>query len=377
MGSSASLPSLESNGRPFGTERSLNSFFPRQKDQTTDPKGPVERLNREVEAGGRRRASRQEAGRGRETRRGARPEEVRARRQADGAESRRQVEAEGREQVNSRRENAGAANSAPSGTQRGGRSTPAPDSPAASVADFGAQLRSKVAADPIRQVANPTASIESEIESPSFAPQSQPQASEVLRSSSPSSAARVAGLGSTAPQRNIGGRASAGQPTAQPQPLEATKSAPTKTPTAALSSPELSEAQEAQRAAQVLNQFRMQLHPGLRSATIQLAPAELGRLSIRIQVEGDQVQARISADNEETLSVLRQHVHELESAFADQGYQELGFEFVLDQETARHGGESSHERDASRGLEQLVDNTFTSEEGIRNRSDALGVDTYA
>lgn len=121
----------------------------------------------------------------------------------------------------------------------------------------------------------------------------------------------------------------------------------------------------------------MQLHPGLRSATLQLAPAELGRLSIRIGVEGDQVRAVVSADNEETLAALQQNIQELEAALADQGFDEPSFEFVLDQEQGRASGEWEPTRDASRNLERLIDDHFASEQGPRTRSQAIGVDTYA
>jgi len=126
----------------------------------------------------------------------------------------------------------------------------------------------------------------------------------------------------------------------------------------------------------VLRQFRMHLHPGLRTATLQLAPAELGRLSIRIRVEGERVQAVVRADSEETLRALERHVPELEATFSDQGFEELALELGLaddfDTETTPQGA-----RDASRELAALVETETDSDDTSRVRSNAVGVDTYA
>jgi len=133
----------------------------------------------------------------------------------------------------------------------------------------------------------------------------------------------------------------------------------------------------AHSAADVLQRIRLELHPGLRSATVQLAPAELGRLSIRLRVREGGVDAVVRAESAEALGLLQQHVHELESALADQGFGEASLELVLDQ----GGGEGPASGDASRRLDALVEPSPSTDPGpdggTHLRSDAVGVDTYA
>lgn len=143
------------------------------------------------------------------------------------------------------------------------------------------------------------------------------------------------------------------------------------------SAPEPTEAQEAQRSSQILKQLRMHLHPGLRSATIQLAPAHLGRLSIRVRVEGGEVHATVRAESEEALAVLQKHVPELEAAFADQGFADMGFEFVLDQQTSGNPEGWTQGQDVSAQLETLVETQIDPALRARQTLSDLGVDTYA
>jgi flagellar hook-length control protein FliK len=146
------------------------------------------------------------------------------------------------------------------------------------------------------------------------------------------------------------------------------------------SSPDLkehSQAQAAQRSAQVLRQMRMHLHPGMRSATIQLAPADLGRLSIRLRVEGGEVHAVLRAETAEALGVLENHLPELEAAFEDQGFEEMTFEFVLDQGGSEANGSWPAGHDATQQLEQLIENKINPAlRGTQTLSD-IEVDTYA
>jgi hypothetical protein len=99
--------------------------------------------------------------------------------------------------------------------------------------------------------------------------------------------------------------------------------------------PALSKAREAaptperEQASDVLKQVRLQLSPETRSATVNLKPAELGRVSIRIVVDGDQVQAFVRAESPEALAALEQYMPELQAALGDHGFQEADIDLSL------------------------------------------------
>jgi Flagellar hook-length control protein FliK len=86
---------------------------------------------------------------------------------------------------------------------------------------------------------------------------------------------------------------------------------------------------EQRRAEDVLRQFRNLLHPALRSATLQLEPRELGRLSIRVAMHEGRVSAQVRAERPETLDLLRKHLPELQAALAGAGIQTESFTLEL------------------------------------------------
>jgi len=87
-----------------------------------------------------------------------------------------------------------------------------------------------------------------------------------------------------------------------------------------------------ERAGEILRQMRVQLSPELRTATIQLSPPELGRISIRMRVERGELRAHVRAERPETLQALERHVPELKATLESLGIQareidlQLGFE---------------------------------------------------
>ena len=104
---------------------------------------------------------------------------------------------------------------------------------------------------------------------------------------------------------------------------------------------------EREQASDILKQVRLHLSPETRSATVNLKPAELGRVSIRIVVDGDQVQAVIRAESPEALAALEQYMPELQAALGDRGFQDADLELSLgfdgedrDQPEDLHGEES-------------------------------------
>lgn len=82
----------------------------------------------------------------------------------------------------------------------------------------------------------------------------------------------------------------------------------------------------------VLRQIKLQVTPELRQATIQLEPASLGRLSIRIEVGRERVRAEVSVENAGTLAALERHAPELRAALAAGGLGEAELHLSLAQE---------------------------------------------
>ena len=105
---------------------------------------------------------------------------------------------------------------------------------------------------------------------------------------------------------------------------EPTAPAPTKAPPPAPPAPDMSE-----RAGEILRQVRVQLSPELRTATIQLSPPELGRISIRIRVERGELRALVRAERPETLAALERHVPELKATLEQLGIQARQFDLQL------------------------------------------------
>lgn len=120
------------------------------------------------------------------------------------------------------------------------------------------------------------------------------------------------------------------RPVMQPQAVQAGVDAPkaeTKPASTPLAEKAPPSSADLERAEAVLKQIKVSLHPKLRSANIQLNPAELGRLSIRLQVKDEGVHAVVRAESAETLAALERHLPELRSMLASQGFE--GAEFDL------------------------------------------------
>jgi flagellar hook-length control protein FliK len=100
-------------------------------------------------------------------------------------------------------------------------------------------------------------------------------------------------------------------------------------------------APDPEKAAAVFRQLRLQLTPGTRHAVIQLAPAELGRIAIRVSVRDGRVVGEIRAESAETLAILEKHVPELRAALAQTGFEAADFDL------ARHGDPSPRRARAS------------------------------
>lgn len=132
-------------------------------------------------------------------------------------------------------------------------------------------------------------------------------------------------------------------------------------------------------AAAILDQVRLRLLPGAREATLQLEPARLGRLSIRLELRRGVTRAELVVEEAATLEVLQRHEPELRAALADAGFQ--GVEVEL-----RHAGDGERGRGDARGHAAHHGPSRTSgERAPRALTRALarrltttdGIDTYA
>jgi len=97
-------------------------------------------------------------------------------------------------------------------------------------------------------------------------------------------------------------------------------------PGQALSDPELVD-----RATEIMRQIRMNMAPGASQITLDLEPAELGRLWIRLSYRGGKLGAHVRAERQETLDALEPKLAELRELFGERGIEadtielELGF----------------------------------------------------
>jgi hypothetical protein len=134
------------------------------------------------------------------------------------------------------------------------------------------------------------------------------------------------------------------------------------------------------RAGEILRQMRVHFSPELRTATIQLSPPELGRISIRMRVDAGELHAVIRAEKRETLDALQRHVPELKATLEQLGIQARHFDLQLgfeqqgarrDPQQPRAGGNAAgHEHDPHvREHERRLLRTLSTHAG--------GIDTYA
>jgi len=138
---------------------------------------------------------------------------------------------------------------------------------------------------------------------------------------------------------------------------------------------------DSSRASEILRQLRVQLSPELHSATIQLSPPELGRISIRLRVEGGEMHAVVRAEKRETLDALQRHVPELKATLEALGIQARQFDLELGFE---HRGASRNPQEAQTAGRNSADGDHdsTTREDERRLARTLsarvgGVDTYA
>jgi flagellar hook-length control protein FliK len=86
-----------------------------------------------------------------------------------------------------------------------------------------------------------------------------------------------------------------------------------------------------ERAAEILRQIQLHVAPGVRRLTLDLEPAELGRLSVQLALRAGKVAAIVRGERPETLELLQQREADLLQVLAQRGIEvdavrfELGF----------------------------------------------------
>jgi flagellar hook-length control protein FliK len=138
---------------------------------------------------------------------------------------------------------------------------------------------------------------------------------------------------------------------------------------------------DSERAGEILRQMRVQLSPELRTATIQLSPPELGRISIRMRVERGELRAHVRAERPETLQALERHVPELKATLESLGIQarEIDLQLGFEQQGTRQQPSEPRANGAS-GASNESDSQVREHERRLARTLAArtgGIDTYA
>ena len=134
------------------------------------------------------------------------------------------------------------------------------------------------------------------------------------------------------------------------------------------------------RAESVLNQIRMRLGGDLRSATLALQPAELGRLKVHIKVEAGSVRAELRVESAEAMAALERHVPELRAMLSSDGLEladvsiGLAPEGEFDQATGNAFGREPGSDQASNEPEESTESTASL---TRALADEAGVDFLA
>lgn len=172
---------------------------------------------------------------------------------------------------------------------------------------------------------------------------------------------------------------------AAPAPVESGPGGPEAARPTAVADPQPGRpALDPEAAADVLKQVRLQLWPGLRQASIQLHPANLGQVSIRLAMEGGRVRAVMRVEKPETLRALERHAPELRAALQAQGLEAESLDLALDSRESGADGSTRGSNEA--GARQRASAATRTEAAPENEArpellhtllSETSVDTYA
>jgi flagellar hook-length control protein FliK len=143
----------------------------------------------------------------------------------------------------------------------------------------------------------------------------------------------------------------------------------------------LSDPEFVDRAHEIMRQIRLNMAPGATNITLDLEPAELGRLWIRMSMRGGRLAATVRAERQETLEALEPKLAELRALFEERGIAvdtielELGFQ----KKTSDSPSESFEGHLREPNTPPLRVQTAEPPEPIRasEQLNADGIDTYA
>lgn len=85
---------------------------------------------------------------------------------------------------------------------------------------------------------------------------------------------------------------------------------------------------------------------GIQEATLHLNPAEMGSISVQIEMQGQQAQVNFSSENAETRQLLQNHLKDLAQSLEQAGLM-LGGAHVRDESSARHSSDTNNQRERS------------------------------
>ena len=100
-----------------------------------------------------------------------------------------------------------------------------------------------------------------------------------------------------------------------------------------------------ERAAEILRQIQLHATPHVRRLTLDLEPAELGRLSVQLALRAGRVAAIVRGENPETLALLEQREAELLQVLAERGIaaESVRFELGFGGQRSRRGARAPAE----------------------------------
>lgn len=137
----------------------------------------------------------------------------------------------------------------------------------------------------------------------------------------------------------------------------------------------------APRAAEILQQMRVNLNATTRSAVIQLSPPELGWITVQIRMEEDKLRTLVRAERPEALDALTRHLPELRATLQQQGIQVNDIQLELGLGPRGESREDQQQRPSRRAFRHDASRELAaSEEALLARvltPRVGGVDTYA
>lgn len=166
--------------------------------------------------------------------------------------------------------------------------------------------------------------------------------------------------------------------TAQPLPTAQQSATPQINPTSATGQASFAQQMAQSAAPQPAQQLGVSIvraaREGMDRIDIQLHPAELGRVEVKMELGHDgRIIAVVSAERADTLDQLRRDINQLEKALADAGFDTDGDSFRFDDGNTpdRDGGETGHQFAGDDEPLQIADAALASRTLM---SDRIGVD---